>query len=43
MAEIAYRPQLALCDLAVDTTGAAVWATPETTAILLQAESETHP
>ena len=27
MAEIAYRPQLAMCDLAVDTTGAALWAT----------------
>lgn len=29
MAEIAYRPQLEVCDLAVDTTGAALWATPE--------------
>ncbi len=34
MAEIAYRPQLELCDLAVDTTQAALWATPETQAIL---------
>lgn len=34
MAEIAYRPQLELCDLAVDTTGAALWATPETARIL---------
>lgn len=37
MAEIAYRPQLALCDLAVDTTGAALWASPAT-ARLLQGE-----
>lgn len=27
MAEIAYRPQMAMCDLVVDTTGAALWAT----------------
>ena len=29
MAESAYRPQLALCDLLVDTTQAMLWATPE--------------
>ena len=29
MAEKCYVPQLQLCDLAVDTTGAAIWATPE--------------
>ncbi len=34
MAEIAYRPQLEACDLAVDTTDAALWATPEVAAIL---------
>jgi uridine kinase len=34
MAEIAYRPQLEICDMAVDTTGAALWATPEITNIL---------
>ncbi len=34
MAEIAYRPQLQVCDLAVDTTEAALWATPEVQAIL---------
>ncbi len=34
MAEIAYRPQLAICDLFVDTTGAALWATPEMAKIL---------
>ncbi len=34
MAEIAYRPQLEICDLAVDTTGAAVWATPETARVI---------
>jgi uridine kinase len=34
MAEFAYRPQLEACDLAVDTTGAAIWATPEVAALL---------
>ncbi len=34
MAEIAYRPQMALCDLVVDTSGAALWATPEVADIL---------
>ena len=34
MAEIAYRPQLEVCDLCVDTTGAALWATPQVAAIL---------
>ncbi len=34
MAQKCYRPQLELCDLAVDTTDAAIWATPETAAIL---------
>jgi len=34
MAEIAYRPQMAVCDLLVDTTGAALWTTPEVAAIL---------
>jgi len=29
MAEIAYRPQMAVCDMVVDTTGAALWITPE--------------
>jgi uridine kinase len=29
MAHIAYIPQMTICDLLVDTTGAAVWATPE--------------
>jgi uridine kinase len=29
MAEIAYRPQMKLCDMTVDTTGAALWANPE--------------
>jgi uridine kinase len=38
MAEIAYRPQLELCDLAVDTTGAALWATEEMRAILSEQE-----
>ncbi len=30
MAENCYRPQMELCDILVDTTGAAVWITPET-------------
>ncbi len=34
MAENCYRPQMELCDILVDTTGAAIWITPETTKIL---------
>jgi uridine kinase len=34
MAEVAYRPQLAICDLCVDTTGAALWVTPEIASVL---------
>lgn len=34
MAEIAFRPQMEVCDLCVDTTGAALWATPEVAGIL---------
>ncbi len=37
MAEIAYRPQMEVCDLVVDTTGAALWATPEVAAVLAAA------
>ncbi len=29
MAEIAYRPQMEVCDMVVDTTGAALWVMPE--------------
>jgi uridine kinase len=29
MAEIAYRPQMLMCDLLVDTTRAALWVTPD--------------
>ncbi len=29
MAEIAYRPQMEVCDIFVDTTGATLWLTPE--------------
>ncbi|MEM5775027.1 MAG: hypothetical protein AAGU05_08510, partial [Anaerolineaceae bacterium] len=36
MAQACYIPQLLLCDLAVDTTAAALWATPPTAAILDQ-------
>ena len=34
MAEIAYRPQLEVCDMCVDTTGAALWTSPEVAEIL---------
>jgi uridine kinase len=34
MAEKCYRPQMEVCDLVVDTTGAAIWATPEIAGIL---------
>jgi uridine kinase len=34
MAEIAYRPQMEVCDMAVDTTGAALWVTPEIAKLL---------
>jgi uridine kinase len=36
MAEIAYRPQMETCDMIVDTTGAALWTTPEIANILDQ-------
>jgi uridine kinase len=29
MAQVCYRPQMEVCDILVDTTGAAIWATPE--------------
>jgi uridine kinase len=34
MAEIAYIPQMATCDMVVDTTGAALWTTPEVKVLL---------
>jgi len=34
MAEIAYRPQMEACDMVVDTTGAALWTTPEVAKVL---------
>ncbi len=34
MAQIAYRPQMQVCDMVVDTTGAALWAAPEIAEIL---------
>jgi len=34
MAENTYRPQMELCDILVDTTGAAVWVTAETQKVL---------
>jgi len=34
MAQIAYLPQLEVCDICVDTTGAALWTTPEIAKIL---------
>ena len=36
MAQECYRPQMQTCDLAVDTTGAAIWATPEIAEIVGQ-------
>ena len=36
MAQIAYIPQMAICDMVVDTTGAAIWATPQIQRILEQ-------
>lgn len=43
MAEIAYRPQLEVCDLCVDTTGAALWASPEIAALLSAVEAAGNP
>jgi uridine kinase len=37
MAQIAYQPQMEVCDMTVDTTGAALWTTPEIARILDQA------
>ena len=37
MAGIAYRPQMEACDMVVDTTGAALWVTPEIAKILIAA------
>jgi uridine kinase len=34
MAQIAYLPQMEVCDMTVDTTGAALWVTPEISRIL---------
>jgi uridine kinase len=34
MAQKCYLPQLQVCDLAIDTTGAALWATPEIAKVL---------
>jgi uridine kinase len=34
MAQRYYRPQMEMCDVVVDTTGAAIWATPEIAEIL---------
>ena len=34
MAEIAYRPQMEVCDIVVDTSGAALWVIPEIAKIL---------
>lgn len=39
MAEIAYRPQMEVCDMVVDTTGAALWVTPEVAKLLSREES----
>ncbi len=36
MAQMAYLPQMEVCDMTVDTTGAALWTTPEIAKILDQ-------
>jgi hypothetical protein len=36
MAEIVYRPQMEVCDMLVDTTGAALWTTAEIAMLLDQ-------
>src|SRR4030042_1962902 len=36
MAQIAYIPQMEICDLVVDTTGAALWTTPKIAKLLKQ-------
>jgi uridine kinase len=36
MAGIAYRPQMEVCDMVVDTTGAALWTSPEIANLLNQ-------
>ena len=36
MAQIAYLPQMEVCDMAVDTTGAAIWVSQEIREILSQ-------
>jgi uridine kinase len=36
MAQVAYLPQMQVCDMTVDTTGAALWVTPEFMKILSQ-------
>lgn len=38
MAEIAFRPQMEVCDLCVDTSGAALWASSEIAGILNSAQ-----
>ncbi len=34
MAEVCYRPQMEVCDMVVDTTGGALWVTPDIAAML---------
>lgn len=35
MADIAYRSQMAMADIVVDTTGAALWTMPQVAAMLM--------
>jgi len=39
MAQIAYIPQMTICDMVVDTTGAALWVTPDTIILLESAQA----
>ena len=42
MAEKCYRPQMEVCDIVVDTTGAALWTTPAVAEIVTAQVTEIH-
>jgi uridine kinase len=42
MAQKCYLPQMQVCDMVVDTTGAALWATPEIAQILSGGDGDAH-
>ncbi len=43
MAHLAYIPQMQICDMVVDTTGSALWATPQVQTILNVDQSDNLP